>query len=66
MNNNSDDKNVSSPGGMDSQKETKERLIRAEKDFKKIMKEVQPFIRKRKFEEHSTAGEWCDTSNLCF
>lgn len=34
------------------------RIKKAEASYKKIMQEVEPFIRKRKTSQHSTAGKW--------
>ena len=45
-------------------KETPKRFLDAKKDFQKIQEEIAPFIRRRKFKAHSTAGEWCQTSTL--
>jgi len=46
-------------------KEKKKRFLNAEKGFRKMQEEIAPFIKLRKFKEHSTAGEWCETSSLC-
>jgi hypothetical protein len=40
----------------------KERLEAAKKDFDGLMKEVTPFIRKRKVKVYSTSGEWTTVS----
>lgn len=40
------------------------RLLEAKKDFQKMQEEIAPFIKRRKFRYHSTAGEWCETSNI--
>jgi len=45
--------------------EKKKRFHNAEENFRKMQKELAPFIKRRKFKEHSTAGEWCETSSLC-
>jgi len=45
--------------------EKKKRFFNAEKSFRKMQEEIAPFIKRRKFKEHSTAGEWCETSSLC-
>lgn len=44
--------------------EKKKRLLEAEKSFQKMQEEISPFIKHREFTEYSTAGEWCETSNL--
>lgn len=43
----------------------KKRFINAKESFRKMQEEIAPFIKRRKFKEHSTAGEWCETSSLC-
>lgn len=51
-----------------SSKETaekkKKRLLKAKESFQKMQEEIAPFIKRRKFKQYSTAGEWCETSNL--
>jgi len=42
----------------------KRKLKKAEKEFKKIQDEISPFIRKKSIKQHSTAGEWINTSQL--
>lgn len=45
--------------------EKKERRFReAKKSFQKIEEEIAPFIKRRKFKEYSTDGEWRETSTL--
>lgn len=39
-----------------------ERKEEAQKSLREMEKEIAPFVRPRKFEEHSTAGEWRDAS----
>jgi len=43
----------------------KKRLQEAKADFQKMQETLAPFVKKRVIEEHSTAGEWCETSQLC-
>lgn len=42
----------------------KKRLLEAKKSFQKMQEEIAPFIKHREFKQYSTAGEWCETSNL--
>ncbi|MFH0948756.1 MAG: hypothetical protein V1833_07190 [Elusimicrobiota bacterium] len=44
--------------------EKKDHFIEAQKSFQKIQEEIKPFIKQRKFKEHSTSGEWCETANI--
>ncbi len=39
-------------------------LIKAAVNYKKIMKEIDPFIKKKKINVISTAGKWCDIASL--
>lgn len=41
------------------------RLDAAKRDFQKMQEVLAPFIKRRVIAEHSTAGEWCETSRLC-
>jgi len=53
---------------MDKTKNKKqmERIRKAKKNYVKIEKEISPFIKKRKVDMgYSTAGEWCNNSELC-
>jgi len=43
----------------------KNRLRKARSSFRKMMEEITPFLRVRRFSVHSTDGEWCDPSTLC-
>jgi len=43
----------------------KQRLEKAKVDLQKMQETLAPFIRKRAIVEHSTAGEWCETSQFC-
>lgn len=45
--------------------EKKKSFVKAEESFRRMQEEIAPFIKRRKFKEHSTAGEWCETSSLC-
>ena len=40
------------------------RLAVAKKDFDRIREEIKPFVKRRKFREYSTAGDWQQTSTL--
>lgn len=42
----------------------KKRLLEAKKSFQKMQEEIAPFIKRREFTQYSTAGRWCETSNL--
>lgn len=44
--------------------EKKRRFLEAKEDFKKMQEEIAPFIKRRKFKEYSTEGEWHETSSL--
>lgn len=39
-------------------KKKKEEIKKAMKNWRKMWKEVEPFIKKKKVKEHSTIGEW--------
>ena len=45
-------------------REQQKRLFEAKENLKKIQNKISPFIKPRKFKEHSTAGKWCQTSSL--
>jgi len=36
----------------------------SEENFRKIMKEIAPFVKKKNINIHSTAGKWSCTSSL--
>ncbi|MEW6658653.1 MAG: hypothetical protein AB1424_08320 [Thermodesulfobacteriota bacterium] len=36
----------------------KKRLKTAEENYKKILQEIMPYIKKRKFKSYSTYGKW--------
>ncbi len=40
------------------------RFREAKKNFQKIQEEIAPFVKRRKFKEYSTEGEWRETSSL--
>ncbi len=42
----------------------KKRLLEAKREFQKIQKEIEPFIKRRNFKRHSTAGKWFQTSDF--
>lgn len=46
-------------------KNQKTKFIEAEKSFKKIQKEIKPFIKQRKSEIASTIGKWKENVNAC-
>jgi len=39
-------------------KSEKRRLNKGQKSFYELWEEVAPFVKKRKFKEHSTTGKW--------
>jgi len=41
-----------------------DRLTEAEKDFRRLQREIQPFLRPRKIRRESSTGRWIDTSSL--
>ncbi len=43
----------------------KKNFIEARKSLKRMQEEIAPFIKRRQLKQHSTAGEWCETSNIC-
>jgi len=45
-------------------KDTQKRLDEAKKSYQKLQEEIAPFVKKRKFTENSTIGEWRETSSL--
>jgi hypothetical protein len=42
-------------------KKTKDRIIKAEEDFRKMQQEIAPFIKKRKSKEYLSGDQWFDT-----
>jgi hypothetical protein len=40
------------------------RLAAAKRDFRKMQREIEPFLRPRKIRIESSAGKWIDTSTL--
>ena len=42
----------------------KKRILEAKESFRKMQEEIAPFVKRRVFKQYSTAGEWCETSNL--
>lgn len=46
-------------------KEQEQRFLKAKQSLEKLQEEITPFIRRRHFKKHSTAGQWCETSSLC-
>lgn len=47
-------------------KEKDDHFLKARKSFLKMQKEIEPFIKRKPFKQHSTAGEWSATENLYF
>ncbi|MEW6572903.1 MAG: hypothetical protein AB1374_04650 [Bacillota bacterium] len=45
--------------------ETKEkRLVKAKKSYQRMEKEIQPFLKRRRIRQFSTAGQWYDSASL--
>ena len=42
-----------------------QRILDAKKSYSKMLKEIAPFVRIRKFKSYSTIGQWDETSNIC-
>ena len=42
------------------------RLDKASKDYKRLMEEIAPFIKKRVTVTHTTEGQWRDSNCLSF
>ncbi len=42
----------------------RKRLKIATKSLEKMLEEIEPFLKIRKFEDCSTAGEWNDTNSM--
>ncbi|MDI6895927.1 hypothetical protein [Methanocella conradii] len=47
---------------MAERNEQEVRLEKAAEDYKKMMKEISPFIIPRKIVQLTSEGEWCETS----
>ena len=47
-------------------KEKEGRFLKAKKDFQKMQKEIEPFIKQKPFKQYSTTGQWHETANLYF
>ncbi len=43
-----------------------ERFLKAKEGFQKMQKEIEPFIKRKPFKQHSTTGKWRETENLYF
>lgn len=41
-----------------------DRMSQAEKDFEKLRREIQPFVRKRRIRQETSAGKWIESSSL--
>jgi len=44
-------------------RKTKQKMDYAEKDFRAMLEEIKPFIKKRQIKQYSTAGKW--RSSVC-
>ena len=44
--------------------EKQRRFYEAKRDFQGMQEEIAPFVKRRKFKEYSTEGEWRETSTL--
>ena len=40
-----------------------QRIRAAKKSYARLQKEIEPFIKIRRFKQYSTIGQWCETSN---
>lgn len=47
-------------------KEKDDRFLKAKENFLKMQKEIEPFIKRKPFKQHSTTGKWRETENLYF
>jgi len=56
--------NVKAKERTPSSHESSKRFQEAMRELKRIQEEIVPFIKPREFTEHSTAGEWRDTTCL--
>lgn len=45
-------------------KKEAQRFLEAEESLRRMQEEIAPFMKRREFKQSSTAGEWCETSNL--
>lgn len=43
--------------------ENRRRFEEARKSLREMEKEIAPFVKRRNFQEHTTAGEWRDASD---
>ena len=39
-------------------KEKEDRFLYAKESFQKMQKEIEPFIKRKPFKQHSTTGKW--------
>lgn len=44
--------------------EHQKRTIDAKKSLRRMQETIKPFLKKRRVTDHSTAGQWRDTSSL--
>ena len=44
--------------------EKQRRFLEAKENFQKMQEEIAPYIKRRKFKQYSTEGEWRETSSL--
>lgn len=47
----------------DAAKEGNKRLNKARRNLREMEKTIAPFTKRRKFEQHSTAGRWRDATD---
>lgn len=45
-------------------KEEKKRFLKARKNLQEMEAEIAPFVKRRKFEVWTSAGQWQETSSL--
>ncbi len=46
-----------------SMSKARSRMLEAEKDFRRMWNEVEPFVEKREVKRYTTAGEWTSSSS---
>lgn len=49
--------------GEEDRQNTDNQLRKARQNLKEILERIKPFARRREFAEHSTAGQWRETSS---
>ena len=45
-------------------KKNEDRFLKAKESFKKMQKEIEPFIERKPFKQHSTTGKWRETASV--